>query len=206
MASASVPDPSVPKPAKIRSGATKRERRAVAIGVAVSLALFAVFTLEVNSLKTLSVEQVNIAMPMIVQLDSFLTGGWVIAFFYFWGELEKALRASKQARFGLKSIQLTKEFDTSQRAILHQSMRLREEELTPSLGLFAELVFGVVMFIISAISAVIAVLTYTLISVQLALEFMVGGVAVMIITWISLRYVTQRLRELADVAIAKVED
>ena len=201
MDAASVPDVSAPQPFKIPTGVTPREKRAIAIGIGVSFMLFAAYTAGIATyLKSLTVDQVNIGMPMIVQLDSFLTGGWVIGFFYFWGGLEKALRTSKFARRKLRSKDPSRQFDTARHAILHQTMMIREKQFTPTFGLFAELVLGVVMFIMSAISAVFAVLTYTLIAVQLALEFMAGGVAVMIITWISLRYITQRLRELADVA------
>src|SRR2546427_3506987 len=138
MASVSVPDPSVPRPVKVRSGATKGERRAVAIGVAVSLALFGLYTVGVNSLKTFTVEQINTAMPMVVQLDSFLTAGWVVGFFYFWGELEKALRESKRARRDLRSKTFMRQFDTAEHAKLHEAMLAREKELTPTFGLFAE--------------------------------------------------------------------
>jgi hypothetical protein len=207
MASASVPDPSVRRPLKVRSGATKGEKRAVAIGVGVAVISFGLFTAAVNQyITTLAVAQVNIAMPLIIQLDSFLTGGWLVGFFYFWGDLEKAITGSKQARLGLRSKDPTRQFDTAERAMLHQTMQRQEKELTPTFGLFAEIVLGAVMFIISAITAVFAVLVYALIFVQLALEFMVGAVLVMIVTWIALRYITQRLRELTDTAISEFGD
>jgi hypothetical protein len=151
-------------------------------------------------INNLTVAQVNIAMPLLIQLDSFLTAGWIVGFVYFWGELEKGLTGSKEARRALKSKDPSRAFDTAPRAMLHQTMQKREKELTPTFTLFAEIVIGAVMFIISAITAVFAVLTYALIFVQLALEFMAGGVLVMIITCIALRYITERLRELTDMA------
>jgi hypothetical protein len=103
----------------------------------------------------------------------------------------------------LKAKDPGRQFDTAERAMLHETMERQEKELTPTFGLFAEIVLGAVMFIISAITAVFAVLVYALIFVQLALEFMVGGVLVMIVTWIALQYITQRLRELTDVAMSE---
>jgi hypothetical protein len=204
MASASVPDASVRSRPKIPTSATKGEKRAVAIAVGMALISFGAYSWAVNRyITSLSVAQVNLAMPMIIQLDSFLTAGWIVGFFYFWSELEKALTGSKNARLALWSKDPTRQFDTAQRTILHQSMQRQEKELTPTFGLFAEIVLGAVMFIISAITAVFAVLVYALIFVQLSLEFMAGGVLVMIITWIALRYITQRLRELTDAAIAE---
>ena len=191
----------------VRSGATKGEKRVVAIGVGVAVISFGLFTAAVNQyITSLAIAQVNIAMPMIIQLDSFLTAGWIVGFFYFWGELEKAITGSKQARLGLRSKDPTRQFDTAERGMLHKTMQRQEKELTPTFGLFAEIVLGAVMFIISGIAAVFAVLTYTLIFVQLSLEFMTGGVLVMIITWIALRYITQRLRQLTDTAISEVGD
>lgn len=202
MSSAGIPDPSVPKPMKIRSGATPGEIRAVAIGIVVALLLFTVYTIGVSIfIRTLTIEQVNIAAQMIVQLDSFLTAGWIVGFFYYWGNWEEALRASKRARKDLRSKTFMKAFDTAEHATLHQAMLAQEKEMAPTAKLFIEIVLGVVMFILSGIAAVNAVLTYTLLSVQLALEFMVGGVLVMIISWVLLRYITQKLRELTDLVL-----
>lgn len=183
----------------IPSGVTRRERWAVAIGVSSLFLTFALFTVGVNDfIKSLTVEQVNIAMPLVVQLDSFLTGGWVIGFFYYWRGWEKALRESKRTRKDLLNPSRTR-LNPLEIKDLHQAMRRREKELAPTSKIYIELVLGVVMFIISAIAAVFAVLTYTLIMVELSLEFLVGGALVMTFSWVVLRYITQRLRELTDI-------
>src|SRR2546425_5212600 len=96
---ASVKDISLPRPPSIPYGATKSELLGVAIGIVIVVIAFAiivaVLTLFFNST---TVVQINASMPLVVQLDSFLTGGWVVGFFYYWGSWEKALRASKNAR------------------------------------------------------------------------------------------------------------
>ena len=199
--STSPPEPSASRPPGIPSGATPREKRAVALGVSLVCLTFALYTVGVNDfIKSLTIEQVNIAMPLIVQLDSFLTGGWVIGFFYYWGGWEEALRESKRSRKELLKTSLAK-LDLSGITNLHQAMLRREKELAPTSKIYIELVLGVVMFIISAITAVFAVLTYTIIMVQLSLEFLAGGALVMTFSWVVLRYITQRLRELTDIVL-----
>lgn len=202
IASASVKDVSLPAPFQI-PGATKDEIREIGIGAAIIGIAFAVFTGVLwYYFKSTTVDQINFAMPLIVQLDSFLTGGWVIGFFYYWGSWEKALRASKKARRALRGHPKDAiQFKDADRAKLYLHILAKEKELTPTSKLFIELIGGVLMFIVSAISAVFAVLTYALLPVQLALNFMVGGVLLMAFSWVVLRYVTQRLRDLTDAAL-----
>src|SRR5205807_4293581 len=89
IASASIHDPIFSDSPKIEP-VTRTQIRNWAMGVGLVFALFGLYTAGVNNYITSpTVDQVNLSSPMVVQLDSFLTGGWVIGFFYYWGEWEK---------------------------------------------------------------------------------------------------------------------
>ena len=202
IARASVRDPIFDTPEHVEP-ATRGEISGIAIGVALIIIFFSVYTWSVNAyIKNLTIDQVNQSSPLVVQLDSFLTGGWVFGFFYYWGQWEKALRASKKARASLRGKPKDAiQFKTADHAKMYYRMLSKEKSITPTSTLFVVLVLGVVMFILSAIAAVYAVLTYTIIAVQLELEFLVGGVLVMVMSWVVLRYVTYQLRAQADAAL-----
>src|SRR5438094_883227 len=171
MTSSSVSDPILPASTKPEP-LTGKELRNWRVGIFFVLVAFGLYTWGVNTyIKTLSVDQVNLSSPLVVQLDSFLTGGWVIGFFHYWSEWEKALRASKRARIALRGKPKDAiQFKTPERAKFYYRMLSRELSLTPDSRLFFVLVLGVVMFILSGVAAVFAILTYTLITVQLELE------------------------------------
>src|SRR2546425_11924229 len=101
MASAGVPGPNLAR----EEGsilATRRETIAVVVGLLVAMVVLGVYT-GVSSLleNSLTPTTINLGSQLIVQLDSFLTAGWVVAFFYYWSGWEKALRESKRARLKL---------------------------------------------------------------------------------------------------------
>jgi hypothetical protein len=199
MASASVPDVSVHRPPV--TGLTRTEKLSFALVLVAGIVVLTPFSWAVSIyITTLTHDQFNVAGQMIVQLDSFLTAGWVAGFFYYWGNWEKAFRDSRRARYGLRSKDPSRAFDNAKVAIQHESMLTYENTFRPTSWLFLETAVGLVMFIISAIAAVNAVLTYTPISIQLALTFMVGGSVAMIASWVLSRYATQTLREQVDVA------
>jgi hypothetical protein len=202
IARASVRDPIFPEVTKPEP-ALSTEARNLTIGVISGLALLFVYVLGIITYITnLSVEQFHQSSQLVVQLDSFLTGGWVIGFFYYWGAWEKALRKSKRARVALRrkpkdAIQ----FKSTERVKFYYRMFSRERNLTPDTKLFFGLVLGVVLFILSGVAAVFSVLTYAVIAVQLELTLMMGGVFIMVLSWVFLRYVTYKLRAQTDEAL-----
>src|SRR5437899_2598287 len=107
MCSVSVPDSSVPRRPDFffpAGSLTRNEKRWLAAFVAFMIIIGILYSVGVNTFITkLNPEQINTATPMIVQLDSFLTGGWVIGFFHYWSNWEKAWRESKHTRIRLKS-------------------------------------------------------------------------------------------------------
>ncbi len=202
MASASVPDPN-PSSEEGSILATRRETIAVVVGLLGAMVVLGVYA-GLSSLleNSLTPTTINMGSQLIVQLDSFLTAGWVVAFFYYWSGWEEALRESKRARMKLHLPNDPRAFVNHSDARLYDRMKRQEKELQPTSLFFGEIIFGLGMFIGSAIFAVNAVLWTSALLVVLASGAMLGGAELMIISWFILRHVTMELRDLADKAMS----
>jgi hypothetical protein len=202
--SASVRDPSLPK----RYSASRPLRRQViALVVAMlaglySLAAYSLWSLTVVT--SLPSDRINVGSQMIVQLDSFLTAGWVVAFFYYWDGWEKAFRASRIARSKLRlPNDPARQFQNASDVMLHDSMVRRENELKPTPSLFAIAISSVLAFIVSAVAAVDAVFTENGTFVYVSLVLLLGAAELMFATWYVMWRFSQRLRDQSEIAIER---
>jgi len=202
MASASVPDPSIGKPLRIGRGMNKGEKRDLAVGGVFAVTIILFYAIGVNTyINNLTHEQFNVASPLIIQLDSFLTAGWIVGFFYYWGNWEKAFRKFQSARKALKSNEPSRQYNTPLQALFDQAMAAKQNEMAPTSKIFIAVVLGVVSFIISGLAAVFAVLTYAVWNIQWSLDMLAGGVDIMVLSWVFLRSTTQKVKDFTDVAL-----
>lgn len=126
---------------------------------------------------------------LIVQLDSFLTAGYVVSFFYYWGTLSKELsHAERFLHREEKSARTEEEFVDA------RQLQLKVEMLPFDVLVYVLFVVG--SFTFSGIMAVSATLTGGASHVTWALAAVVYGVGQMFFSWFSLHLTTLTFAEM----------
>ena len=97
-------------------------------------------------------EQITQASQMVLQFDSFLAGGWIVGFFFFWGNFGKDLRE-------LRRLGYVTEAHSSKELAEYFKEESWEQNMRISTGVFAILALGIVNFVASGFCAVGAVLS-----------------------------------------------
>jgi len=136
--------------------------------------------------------RIVLACQMLLQLDSFLVGGWIIGFFHFYGEWAKEMRAFRRLWYQLK-LQTSKT----------PSQYFKVEPFERSLGSATTLyllssVGGITVFVVAAILAIAGVLSedgrYTLLSLTNT-EIALAG---MIFSWYTIQYALSWVQAIMD--------
>lgn len=114
---------------------------------------------------------------MVLQFDSFLAGGWIVGFFFFWGNFGKEVRELRRLSYRSKA-RSAKD--------LNEYLKVESwEDNAPKIGtlVFALLIFGIADFVASGILAVVSVLSSNGALVVASLGALVLGTWVMLESW-----------------------
>ena len=114
---------------------------------------------------------------MVLQLDSFLAGGWIVGFFFFWGNLGKELRQLRRLWYKSTAQPSTELADFFKNGSWEKDAR------NLGTGIFAMLMFGIGNFVISGFFAVASVLSNGGALLVVALATLVSGTWFMLETW-----------------------
>jgi len=140
-------------------------------------------------------EQITQASQMVLQFDSFLAGGWIVGFFFFWGNFGKDLRELRRLGYVTKAHSSKELAEYFKEESWEQNMRI-------STGVFAILALGIVNFVASGFCAVGAVLSTNGTLLVLALATSVAGTTIMLQTWYPIHDFTNMLTSILDKIVA----
>ncbi len=141
------------------------------------------------------------ASQMIVQFDSFLTGGAVIAFSFFWGSLVREFRAERNLLNEWKDRLKGHEEAISQAEAMESKVRLTEGFLLAGIG-------GIVSFALSALLAIGAVITGNVWFLVFSLVTLAIGVGTMFWSWFEFHKISETISDLVEqgrAVLAKVD-
>jgi len=155
-----------------------RSKRVRVLHGAVFLVVLSVVIFPTTSLvQGTSPERIVQASQMVLQLDSFLAGGWIVGFFFFWGNLGKELRQLRRLWYKSTAQPSTELADFFKNGSWEKDAR------NIGTGIFAMLMFGIGNFVISGFFAVASVLSNGGALLVVALATLVSGTWFMLETW-----------------------
>jgi hypothetical protein len=127
-------------------------------------------------------DRIVTASQMILQFVSFLVGGWIVGFFYFYGNIVKEARRLGRVAYRLKLLKSKEPKDY-----------LKEEPWEKEIGRFPLMVLSLMVgdigvFAVSGVSAIGGVLTQDGHYVLYSLWWLVGGLWLMLTGWHGMQY------------------
>ena len=162
---------------KLQTFKPPKKREVVLHGAIFTVVLFAVVysagSLEVSS----TADKITQASQMILQFDSFLAGGWIVGFFFFWGNFGKEVRELRRLSYRSKA-RTTKDLGE-----YFKVESWEEDALSIGTPVFALLIFGIANIIASGILAVVSVLSSNGVLLVASLGALVLGTWVMLESW-----------------------
>lgn len=143
-------------------------------------------------IENLPAGRIVLACQLILQLDSFLVGGWIIGFFHFYGEWAKEMRAFRRLYYQLR-------LSTSKTPGQYFKVEPWERNISSATTLYLlSSVGGIAVFVMAAILAVAGVLSEDGTYVLLSLEVTVLALAGMIVAWYTVQFSLSWVQALTD--------
>ena len=102
-------------------------------------------------------DKITQAAQMILQFDSFLAGGWIVGFFFFWGNFTTEFRELRKMAYRMKAYSV-KELEE-----MREFLNVGKDELRIPAWIFVVLTGGIINFVASSFFAVGTVLSSPLV-------------------------------------------
>jgi hypothetical protein len=149
-----------------------------------------------GSINQLSPDRITVVAQALVQFDSFLTAGWSIGFFYFWGVLTKAHARGLEMLYSFQDVLAPRNDSRSNRPRIEKDGSIHGSPIDPREISRYNYFYGVgplVFFTLSAVYAIDSLFSVSADDAFFSLVLSVTGILIMLRSW----YVFQEMAIMA---------
>ncbi len=156
----------------------------------ISFVIAILFLIALNSayvnISQLSPDRITIVAQALVQFDSFLTAGWSIGFFYFWGILTKELAPGLEKLYSFQDMLVPRQDSRSSRPLMEKDGSIQGRSFDPREIPRYNYLYGVgplVFFTLSAVYAIDSLFSVSADDAFFSLLLSVTGILIMLRSW-----------------------